>query len=81
MKLKTSLVLSSEHLASTCEVSAHANEGWVEDRQTGERPVLGATKAPNPNLSPKPCPYLWLVGNGRMVAIVVIIVPHSSIPY
>ena len=26
-------------------------------------------------------PYLWLVGNGRMVAIVVIIVPHSSIPY
>ena len=29
------------------------------------------------------CPkaYLWLVGNGRMVVIVVIIVPHSSIPY
>ena len=25
--------------------------------------------------------YLWLVGNGRMVVIVVIIVPHSSIPY
>ena len=25
--------------------------------------------------------YLWLVGNGRMVAIVVIILPHSSIPY
>ena len=28
-----------------------------------------------------PVPYLWLVGNGRMVVIVVIIVPHSSIPY
>ena len=26
-------------------------------------------------------PYLWLVGNGRMVVIVVMIVPHSSIPY
>ena len=26
-------------------------------------------------------PYLWLVGNGRMVVIVLIIVPHSSIPY
>ena len=25
--------------------------------------------------------YLWLVGNGGMVVIVVIIVPHSSIPY
>ena len=25
--------------------------------------------------------YLELVGNGRMVVIVVIIVPHSSIPY
>ena len=25
--------------------------------------------------------YLWLVGNGRMVVIVVLIVPHSSIPY
>ena len=25
--------------------------------------------------------YLWLVGNGRMVVIVVIIVPDSSIPY
>ena len=25
--------------------------------------------------------YLWLVGNGRMVVIVVIIVPHSCIPY
>ena len=25
--------------------------------------------------------YLWLVGNGRMVAIVVIILPHSSSPY
>ena len=27
--------------------------------------------------------YLWLVGNGRMVLVVtvVIIVPHSSIPY
>ena len=25
--------------------------------------------------------YLWLVGNGRMVVTVVIIVPHSSIPY
>ena len=25
--------------------------------------------------------YLWLVGNGRMVVIVVIIVPLSSIPY
>ena len=25
--------------------------------------------------------YLWLVGNGRMVVIVVTIVPHSSIPY
>ena len=25
--------------------------------------------------------YLWLVGNGRLVEIVVIIVPHSSIPY
>ena len=25
--------------------------------------------------------YLWLVGNGRMVVIVVIIVPPSSIPY
>ena len=25
--------------------------------------------------------YLWLAGNGRMVVIVVIIVPHSSIPY
>ena len=24
---------------------------------------------------------LWLVGNGRMVVIVVIFVPHSSIPY
>ena len=28
-----------------------------------------------------PSPYLWLVGNGRMVVIVVIIAPHSSIPY
>ena len=28
-------------------------------------------------------PYylVWLVGNGRMVVIVAIIVPHSSIPY
>ena len=26
-------------------------------------------------------PYHWLVGNGRMVVIVVIIVPHSSMPY
>ena len=25
--------------------------------------------------------YLWLVENGGMVVIVVIIVPHSSIPY
>ena len=25
--------------------------------------------------------YLWLVGNGRMVVIVVLIVPHSPIPY
>ena len=25
--------------------------------------------------------YLWLVGNGRMVVVVVIIVPHSSIHY
>ena len=25
--------------------------------------------------------YLWLVGNGGMVVIVVTIVPHSSIPY
>ena len=25
--------------------------------------------------------YLWLVGNGRMVVIVVMIVPYSSIPY
>ena len=25
--------------------------------------------------------YLWLVGNGGMIVIVVIIVPHSSIPY
>ena len=25
--------------------------------------------------------YRWLVGNGRMVVIVVIIVHHSSIPY
>ena len=25
--------------------------------------------------------YLWLVGNGRMVVIVVITLPHSSIPY
>ena len=25
--------------------------------------------------------YLWLVGNERMIVIVVIIVPHSSIPY
>ena len=25
--------------------------------------------------------YLWLVGNGGMVVIVVIILPHSSIPY
>ena len=25
-------------------------------------------------------PFLWLVGNGRMVVIVVTIVPHSSIP-
>ena len=25
-------------------------------------------------------PYLWLVGSGRMVVIVVKIVPHSSIP-
>ena len=28
-----------------------------------------------------PVTYLWLVGNGRMVVIVVIVVPHSSIPY
>ena len=26
-------------------------------------------------------PTFWLVGNGRRVIIVVIIVPHSSIPY
>ena len=26
-------------------------------------------------------PHLWFVGNGRMVVIVVIIVPLSSIPY
>ena len=32
-----------------------------------------------PKLTPPT--YLWLVGNGRMVVIVVIIVPHSSIPY
>ena len=25
--------------------------------------------------------YLWLAENGRVVVIVVIIVPHSSIPY
>ena len=35
-------------------------------------------KTPNLTLE---FPYLWLVGNGGMVAIVVIIVPHSSIPY
>ena len=28
-----------------------------------------------------PWGYLWFVGNGRMVVIVIIIVPHSSIPY
>ena len=28
-----------------------------------------------------PITYLWLVGNGGMVVIVVTIVPHSSIPY
>ena len=31
--------------------------------------------------SPGTFTYLWLVGDGRMVVIVVIIVPHSSIPY
>ena len=50
-----------------------------------------ARKHPHPNTSthrPQEGPelqtlfsYLWLVGNGRMVVIVVIIVPHSSIPY
>ena len=30
---------------------------------------------------PKREAYLWFVGNGRMVVIVIIIVPHSSIPY
>ena len=42
------------------------------------------TLNPNPKLCTpkglKPSTYLWLVGNGRMV-IVVIVVPHSSIPY
>ena len=31
--------------------------------------------------APHPPTNLWLVGNGRMIVIVVIIVPHSSIPY
>ena len=32
-------------------------------------------------LTPYDLTYLWLVGNGTMVVIVVIIVPHASIPY
>ena len=38
-----------------------------------------AEEAPKGNGLPQT--YLWLVGNGGMVVIVVIIVPHSSIPY
>ena len=42
-----------------------------------QRPILSIQ---NP-ATRSPYTYLWLVGNGRMVVIVVIIVPHSSIPY
>ena len=35
----------------------------------------------NPHAPPQHLTYLWLVGNGRMVVIVLLIVPHSSIPY
>ena len=41
----------------------------------------GMTAATSDQACLKPFTYLWLVGNGRMVVIVVIIVPHSSIPY
>ena len=34
-----------------------------------------------PSLGLEGFTYLWLVGNGGMVVIVVIILPHSSIPY
>ena len=34
-----------------------------------------------PSLGLEGFTYLWLVGNGGMVLIVVIILPHSSIPY
>ena len=53
-----------------------------------KRPKPQNTEYPHPplELDPQtrfspPATYLWLVGNGRMVVIVVIIVPHSSIPH
>ena len=46
------------------------------------KPVCGRLFAPLlPPGRRSPFSYLWLVGNGRMVIIVVIIAPHSSIPY
>ena len=49
-----------------CRLSAVAKHPLRRGNYRGRR--LGVT-------------YLWLVGNGGMVVIVVIIVPHSSIPY
>ena len=40
----------------------------------------GFSQGFRPLVSAEPYPYLWSVGNGRMVVIVAIIVPHSSIP-
>ena len=47
---------------------------------TPQEPLKGQA-CQNEAQIPQPSTYLWLVGNGRMVVIVVIIVPHSSIPF
>ena len=67
-------------------------QAW--DAANGSRLGRGVSKSQDPtsekknscnplslSLLPRGMTYLWLVGNGRMVVIVVIIVPHSSIPY
>ena len=56
-------------------ICTHATAPGVKD--SWPRPVLQKTRSRIKRASS----YLWLVGNGRMVVIVVIIVPPSSIPY
>ena len=58
-----------------------SREDW--ERSVSALPQTAGTSSAvrRPGLELRSYSYLWLVGNGRMVVIVVIIVPHSSIPY